>query len=284
MGKRIRRKSKKSASGTTQDVAAEGEHASEEHNVAAKPATDAPETAPTPAAPASGLEPSDTPKPAESTKGDGEGEGEGDNDEGPRKRRRTRRRRRNRDVAEVPIGPDPNTLEDLSDGAQRALAYAQLYTKGRETWKFSKPRQNWLIRHVLWSPAIYAAAVRAAEADVPEAGAWVPDDFVPVVSVYLASVQGSALQRIIDGLTETEKAGNEEAQDNNDSQQADGEAPEKPESKEQDGEQKPEQKSDEQSAENAESGQANEPSVLQVRAERASQVLQWINSRLYTDA
>ena len=283
MGKRIRRKSKKSPSGAAQDVSMDGSNGSEGQDIPAKLTTDAPETAETPAAPGSGPEPSDTPKPTENTKGDGAGEGEGDNEEGPRKRRRTRRRRRNRDVAEVPIGPDPSTLEDLSDGAQRALAYAQLYTKEREAWKFSKPRQNWLIRHVLWSPAIHAAAVRAAEADVPEAGAWVPDDFVPVVSVYLASVQGSALQRIIDGLTETEKTGNEETQENDVPQQAGGEAPEKPESKEQDPE-KPVQKPDEQNAENAESEHVNEPSVFRLRAERASQVLQWINSRVYTDA
>ena len=71
-----------------------------------------------------------------------------DNEDAPRKRRRTRRRRKNRDVGELSIGPDPATFEGLSDGAQRALAYAQAFTQTREAWKFSKPRQNLSLIHI----------------------------------------------------------------------------------------------------------------------------------------
>lgn len=195
-----------------------------------------------------------------------------DNEDAPRKRRRTRRRRKNRDVGELSIGPDPATFEGLSDGAQRALTYAQAFTQTREAWKFSKPRQNWLIRHVLWSPAVHSAAVRAAETEVPEQGAWVPDEYVPVVAVYLASVQGSALQRLLEGLQSTENV-NEEAPGA--SETANVSAPDAGTGAEAVG--------DRSGAAAGVTESGEEPSVTRLRAERASFVLRWINSRLYMD-
>ena len=126
----------------------------------------------------------------------------------PKKRRRTRRRHR-----APQLGPDPDKFEDLNENAKRAIAYTQTYMRDKASWKFSKQRQNWLLRHMLWSHAIYAVATQLAglptealaqvageEAravlppvlPMPEEGAWVPDEHVSVVAVYLQSMMGLA--------------------------------------------------------------------------------------------
>ncbi|WFD34055.1 hypothetical protein MCUN1_000883 [Malassezia cuniculi] len=261
MGKRIRRKSKKPSA---EEAAAEEAVTvtATETTASTVPADNSAE--PTPSAPQAA--------PAEPAKD--EANNGSDDEDGPRKRRRTRRRRKNRDVGEVKIGPDPATFEGLSEGAQKALVYAQAYTQTRQEWKFSKPRQNWLIRHILWSPAIHSAAVLAAESDVPEAGAWVPDEYVPVVSVYLASVQGSALQRLLDGLAEAEKGGE---QDQTKDEVNDNAASTEDIAKDAD-------KDDETSEKTNEAASEQTSTPAQLRAERASFALRWINSRLYADA
>lgn len=143
-------------------------------------------------------------------------------DEGPqKKRKRTRKRKK-----EPKAGPDPETLPELGEAARRALVYAQTYFRDKAAWKFSKPRQNWLMRHILWSQPIHATASALAAApeedraqlapptqalasaalQLPEAGAWVPDEHVSVVAVYLQSIMGLAKQRMLDTLQEAARA------------------------------------------------------------------------------
>ncbi|KAF7355055.1 DNA helicase [Mycena sanguinolenta] len=68
--------------------------------------------------------------------------------------------------------PDPGDDPALSDQAQKALSYAFLQFRKRTKWKFSKPRQNWLIRNV-WSDKI-------------------PDMYLALTIQYLSNVQGNA--------------------------------------------------------------------------------------------
>lgn len=140
---------------------------------------------------------------------------EPDADEGAgKKRKRTRKRKR----AHAPhAGPDVTSMEDLSETAQRAIAYAQLFLTDKSAWKFSKQKQNWLLRHMLWSPALVQVgealghaslepideALRAAAPPavaLPEHGAWIDDAHVSVVAHYLASVVGLAQQRMSETL------------------------------------------------------------------------------------
>ncbi|WFC95159.1 hypothetical protein MBRA1_001806 [Malassezia brasiliensis] len=132
-----------------------------------------------------------------------------------KKRKRTRKRRK-----EAKPGPDPASVPGLSEAAQRAIAYAQTYLRDRDAWKFSKPRQNWLIRHILWSERIFHAAKQLAGVEddtrrtlpedlqaciapalqLPDEGAWIPDEHVAVVAVYLQSIMGLGKQRILETL------------------------------------------------------------------------------------
>ncbi|KAJ7904217.1 hypothetical protein B0H14DRAFT_2661919 [Mycena olivaceomarginata] len=74
--------------------------------------------------------------------------------------------------------PDPGEdSESLSDQARKALSYAFLQFRKRSKWKFSKPRQNWLIRNV-WSDQI-------------------PDMYVPLTIQYLSNVKGGVRETLI---------------------------------------------------------------------------------------
>lgn len=140
-------------------------------------------------------------------------------EQGAHKKRKRSRKRKN-PYADPQPGPDPASIEGLGEAAQRGLVYTQEYLRDRSAWKFSKPRQNWLMRHILWSPSIHEAATAlmavpekargslpgdvqtmvASAAQVPEAGSWVPDEHVAVVSVYLQSMMGLAKQRMLEML------------------------------------------------------------------------------------
>ena len=182
-------------------------------------ATVAPEAEAT-AQPAEAVQPADAAQPAEAAKpaepiptpmqDDAD---DSDDDTGPQKKRKRTRKRKN-PYAEPKLGPAPESVEGTSEAAQRAIAYAQAYLKDKESWKFSKPRQNWLVRHILWSQPIHEAASElsalpeatrnalpqdvqttlVAALQLPEGGAWVPDEHVSVVSVYLQSIMGLAKQ------------------------------------------------------------------------------------------
>lgn len=130
-----------------------------------------------------------------------------------KKRKRTRKRKR----PHVPYaGPNVESMDSLGESAKRAIAYAQLFLTDKSAWKFSKQKQNWLLRHMLWSPALVEAgqalldvtvdmdeAVRSATppaVSMPETGAWVDDEHVPVVAHYLQSMMGLAKQRLMETL------------------------------------------------------------------------------------
>lgn len=131
-----------------------------------------------------------------------------------KKRKRTRKRKR----SNVPHpGPDPEGIEELSEPAKKAIAYTQQYLCDREAWKFSKQRQNWLLRHMMWSPQLYEIGQELSGASqghleeatrqlvppllpLPDAGSWVTDEHVSVVAAYLASIMGLAKQRMVESL------------------------------------------------------------------------------------
>ncbi|KAJ7233156.1 hypothetical protein B0H12DRAFT_1144386 [Mycena haematopus] len=73
----------------------------------------------------------------------------------------------------------PGSWDDpaLSDQANKALSYAFLQFRRRSKWKFSKPRQNWLVRNV-WSDKI-------------------PDLYFPLTVQYLSNVQGNVRENLI---------------------------------------------------------------------------------------
>ncbi|KAL4402570.1 hypothetical protein ACI68E_000335 [Malassezia pachydermatis] len=139
-----------------------------------------------------------------------------DEGEASKKRKRTRKRKR----ANAPqAGPDPATIDGLSDSAAKAIAYTQLYFREKSAWKFMKQRQNWLLRHVLWSQELITLGHQLAEqatslsalgedvrarlppaVPVPEEGHWVPDEHVSVVAVYLHSMMGLAKERLVASL------------------------------------------------------------------------------------
>ncbi|WFD43250.1 hypothetical protein MPSI1_001909 [Malassezia psittaci] len=148
--------------------------------------------------------------------GEDEAEESSDNEQkSSKKKRRTRKRRK-----EPKEGPDPATIQGLGDAAQKAISYAQIYFRDKTSWKFSKPRQNWITRHVLWSEPIFEASKKIADIpqevfrslpedvqntltpalQLPEEGAWIPDEHAPVISVYLESMMGLAKQRLLDTL------------------------------------------------------------------------------------
>lgn len=169
------------------------------------PPADAPSTAPPPASEA----------PADTHEADKDGDSSDDEHKPQKKRKRTRKRRK-----EAKAGPDPASIPGLGESAQRAIAYAQTYFRDRAAWKFSKPRQNWLMRHILWSEPIFHAAKEIAAVpedtrvtlpaelqtciepalQLPEEGAWIPEEHVSVVAVYLQSIMGLAKQRMLDTL------------------------------------------------------------------------------------
>lgn len=130
-----------------------------------------------------------------------------------KKRKRTRKRKR----AAPQAGPDPAEMEGLSDSARKALEYVQQYFRDKAQWKFMKQRQNWLLRHVLWSPALAEVGRSLADAPqtgltdemratlppalaLPDDGAWVPDEYVSVSAVYIHSMMGLAKERTLELL------------------------------------------------------------------------------------
>lgn len=131
-----------------------------------------------------------------------------------KKRKRSRKRKR----SNVPHpGPDPEGMEELSEPAKKAIAYTQQYLCDKDAWKFSKQRQNWLLRHMMWSPQLYEIGQElsgASQAHVeesmrplvpptlplPDPGSWISDEHVSVVAAYLASIMGLAKQRMVESL------------------------------------------------------------------------------------
>ena len=108
-------------------------------------------------------------------------------------------------------------MEELSEPAKKAIAYTQQYLCDKDAWKFSKQRQNWLLRHIMWSPQLYEIGQElsgASQAHVeesmrplipptlplPDPGSWISDEHVSVVAAYLASIMGLAKQRMVESL------------------------------------------------------------------------------------
>ena len=162
-----------------------------------------------PAAPPSAAEPAE---PATAT-AEATAEPAAEDGASSKKRKRTRKRKR----SHIPYaGPDVDSMDTLGESAKRAIAYAQLFLTDKHAWKFSKQKQNWLLRHMLWSPALVQAgqavqdiasdleeAVRSVTppaVSLPESGAWVDDEHVPVVAHYLQSMMGLAKQRMMETL------------------------------------------------------------------------------------
>ncbi|KAJ7228907.1 hypothetical protein GGX14DRAFT_415723 [Mycena pura] len=73
--------------------------------------------------------------------------------------------------------PDPQDDPSLSAQASKALSYAFLQFRKPSKWKFSKARQNWLIRNV-WSDVI-------------------PDVYLPLTSQYLSNVKGGVREKLV---------------------------------------------------------------------------------------
>lgn len=131
-----------------------------------------------------------------------------------KKRKRTRKRKR----SHIPHpGPDPETIEGLSDSARKAIAYTQQYLRDKDSWKFSKPRQNWILRHTLWSPRLFEIGQQLSQAaqdmldesvkqtlppilPMPELGSWIIDEHISVTAAYLVSIMGHAKQRMLEAL------------------------------------------------------------------------------------
>ncbi|KAJ7638547.1 hypothetical protein FB45DRAFT_903197 [Roridomyces roridus] len=73
--------------------------------------------------------------------------------------------------------PDPEEDSALSGQALKALAYAFYRFRRPKKWKFSKARQNWLVRNI-WSDSI-------------------PEAYVDLTVQYLSNVQGGAREKLI---------------------------------------------------------------------------------------
>ncbi|KAF9221940.1 hypothetical protein BS17DRAFT_809654 [Gyrodon lividus] len=79
---------------------------------------------------------------------------------------------------ELPF-PDPTKDGSLAEQNCKALSYAYERFRDPQSWKFNKARQNWLIRNV-WSEKA------------------IPENYVPLLTKYLADIKGSARQKLID--------------------------------------------------------------------------------------
>ncbi|KAJ7937297.1 hypothetical protein B0H13DRAFT_2425143 [Mycena leptocephala] len=73
--------------------------------------------------------------------------------------------------------PDPEDDPSLSEQARKALAYAFLQIRKPTKWKFSKARQNWLIRNI-WSTTI-------------------PEPYLALTIQYLSNVKGGVRETLI---------------------------------------------------------------------------------------
>ncbi|KAJ7117355.1 hypothetical protein C8R43DRAFT_1037261 [Mycena crocata] len=73
--------------------------------------------------------------------------------------------------------PDPEEDTALSEQASKALAYAFMQFRKPSKWKFSKARQNWLIRNI-WSDLI-------------------PDTYLALTIQYLSNVQGGVRETLM---------------------------------------------------------------------------------------
>ncbi|KAF8211433.1 hypothetical protein K438DRAFT_1752191 [Mycena galopus ATCC 62051] len=72
--------------------------------------------------------------------------------------------------------PDPSDDPSLSEQASKALSYAFLQFRKRSKWKFSKPRQNWLLRNFFSDK--------------------IPDKFLALAVQYLSNVQGGVREAL----------------------------------------------------------------------------------------
>ncbi|KAF7301490.1 DNA helicase [Mycena indigotica] len=75
--------------------------------------------------------------------------------------------------------PDPSEDAALSEGACKALSYAFLQARKPKKWKFSKARQNWLIRNY-WSESA------------------IPDNHSALTVQYLSHVQGGVREKLLE--------------------------------------------------------------------------------------
>ncbi|KAJ6539096.1 hypothetical protein B0H19DRAFT_342248 [Mycena capillaripes] len=73
--------------------------------------------------------------------------------------------------------PNPGDDASLSEQASKALSYAFLQFRKPAKWKFSKARQNWLIRNI-WSDQI-------------------PDTYLALTVQYLSNVKGGVRETLI---------------------------------------------------------------------------------------
>ncbi|KAJ7774275.1 hypothetical protein DFH07DRAFT_800865 [Mycena maculata] len=73
--------------------------------------------------------------------------------------------------------PDPQDDPALSEQASKALLYAFYQFRKPSKWKFSKARQNWLIRN-FWSDTI-------------------PDTYLVLTTQYLSNVKGGVREKLI---------------------------------------------------------------------------------------
>lgn len=90
------------------------------------------------------------------------------------------------------------------------LVYLRSYTQNREEWKFSKSKQNWIIRHIYNKTAI-------------------PEEYHKYLLTYLEGIQGSVKQRIVENGEKTISEWNTFMSEKDDSEkEEDEEAEEKP--------------------------------------------------------
>lgn len=81
-------------------------------------------------------------------------------------------------------------IEHLSDKAQAALAYVKQWHDDRESWKFKKNLQSFLLKH-MWDTEL------------------VPDEYFEYLVPYLAKLDGGSVEfckRQIDNAKDTERA------------------------------------------------------------------------------
>jgi hypothetical protein len=82
-----------------------------------------------------------------------------------------------------------------------ALSYAYQFVHDKESWKFAKARQLWLVRNALSLPPADAETQVPAQAPVADGNdadeeaptaSWFPDQYLPLVGRYLGTMQGAA--------------------------------------------------------------------------------------------
>ncbi|THH33824.1 hypothetical protein EUX98_g370 [Antrodiella citrinella] len=84
--------------------------------------------------------------------------------------------------------PDPADDATLSEQSSKALSYAYTQAVDPSSWKFNKARQNWLLRNY-WSEQA------------------IPDEYLPLVNVYLSKVQGGVRENLLKTCRDTMSSG-----------------------------------------------------------------------------